>query len=59
MHLNRYRLNKKKFKVFLGKHYNYRIVDKVAALFEFVNPQDYMGFYKQVEELFMKGGNME
>ena len=52
------RLNKKRFKQYLGKLYNPRMADRIVLLFDFVNPLDVTAFSKQVEEIFIKGGQI-
>jgi hypothetical protein len=49
------RLNKKRFKFYLSKLYNPKIAEKISNIFDFINPLDLQGFYKQVEEIFIKG----
>jgi hypothetical protein len=49
------RLNKKRFRQFLGKLYNARMADRIVSLFDFVNPLDLVAFVKQVEDIFLKG----
>jgi hypothetical protein len=48
------RLNKKRFKTYLSRFYNGKIADKISNIFDFINPLDLQGFYKQVEEIFIK-----
>lgn len=57
IHLKTLRLNKKKLRTYLFKTYNHKIVDKISQLFEFVNPLDYVGFYTQFEDNFLRNQN--